>query len=94
MRSIQTKQLKEKLGQVVLFDVREEDEYLEGHVPTAINIPLSVLEQRYLEIEDESYIICHSGMRSMLACQFLEAQGVATTNVTGGTLSWDQELEK
>ena len=51
------KQLKEKLGQVALIDVREEDEYLEGHVPTAINMPLSVLEQRYLEIEDESYII-------------------------------------
>ena len=94
MRSIQMKQLKEKLGQVVLIDVREEDEYLEGHVPTAINIPLSVLEQRYLEIEDESYIICQSGMRSMRACQFLEEQGVATTNVTGGILSWDQELEK
>lgn len=94
MRSIQMKQLKEKLGQVVLIDVREEDEYLEGHVPTAINIPLSVLEQRYLEIEDESYIICQSGVRSMRACQFLEAQGVATTSVTGGTLSWDQELEK
>ena len=62
MRSIQMKQLKEKLGHVVLIDVREEDEYLEGHVPTAINIPLSVLEQRYLEIEDESYIICQSGM--------------------------------
>ncbi|MDC0814949.1 rhodanese-like domain-containing protein [Lactococcus petauri] len=88
------KQLKEKLGQVALIDVREEDEYLEGHVPTAINMPLSVLEQRYLEIEDESYIICQSGMRSMRPCQFLEAQGVATTNVTGGILSWDQELEK
>lgn len=46
MRSIQMKQLKEKLGQVVLIDVREEDEYLKGHVPTAINIPLSVLDQR------------------------------------------------
>ncbi len=32
MRSIQMKQLKEKLGQVALIDVREEDEYLEGHV--------------------------------------------------------------
>ncbi|WP_407350548.1 rhodanese-like domain-containing protein [Lactococcus garvieae] len=94
MRSIQMKQLKEKLGQVVLIDVREEDEYLEGHVPTAINIPLSVLDQRYSEIERESYIICQSGMRSMRACQFLQAQGVEVTNVTGGTLAWDEELEK
>ncbi|BAK58391.1 rhodanese-like domain-containing protein [Lactococcus garvieae] len=94
MRSIQMKQLKEKLGQVALIDVREEDEYLEGHVPTAINIPLSVLDQRYSEIERESYIICQSGMRSMRACQFLQAQGVEVTNVTGGTLAWDEELEK
>lgn len=94
MCSIQTKQLKEKLGQVVLIDVREEDEYLEGHVPTAINIPLSVLEQRYLEIEDESYIICQSGMRSMQACQLLQSQGIEVTNVTGGTLAWGEELEK
>ena len=94
MRSIQMKQLKEKLGQVALIDVREEDEYLEGHVPTAINLPLSVLDQRYSEIERESYIICQSGMRSMRACQFLQAQGVEVTNVTGGTLAWDEELEK
>jgi len=94
MRSIQMKQLKEKLGQVALIDVREEDEYLEGHVPTAINIPLSGLDQRYSEIEGESYIICQSGMRSMRACQFLQAQGVEVTNVTGGTLAWDEELEK
>ncbi len=39
MCSIQMKQIKEKLGQVVLIDVREEDEYLKGHIPTAINIP-------------------------------------------------------
>ncbi len=94
MRSIQMSQLKEKIGQVSLFDVREEDEYLEGHVPTAINIPLSVLEQRYSEIEAGSYIICQSGMRSMRACQLLEAQGIAATNVTGGTLAWDEKLEK
>lgn len=94
MRSIQMKQLKEKLGQVALIDVREEDEYLEGHVPTAINIPLSVLDQRYSEIKEESNIICQSGMRSIRACQFLQAQGVEVTNVTGGTLAWDEELEK
>ncbi len=33
-------------------------------------------------------------MRSMRACQFLQAQGVEVTNVTGGTLAWDEELEK
>ncbi|MDT2726116.1 rhodanese-like domain-containing protein [Lactococcus formosensis] len=94
MRSIQMKQLKEKLGQVVLIDVREEDEYLKGHIPTAINIPLSVLDQRYSEIKGESYIICQSGLRSMQACQLLQSQGIEVTNVTGGTLAWGEELEK
>ncbi len=94
MDSISIEELKEKLGEVPLIDVRESHEYLEGHVPTAVNIPLSQLDEKYKEVESGSYIICQSGMRSMRACQALETQGIATINVAGGTSAWDDKLEK
>lgn len=82
--------------QISIIDVREVDEFAEGHVPGAINIPLSQLESRYQELEKGThhYIICRSGRRSLDACSFLNKKGYDTTNVEGGTLAWTDELEK
>lgn len=81
---------------ISVIDVREVDEFSEGHVPGAINIPLSQLELRYAELEQDThhYIICRSGRRSLDACSFLNGKGYETTNVEGGTIAWTDELEK
>ncbi|MGL4868010.1 MAG: rhodanese-like domain-containing protein [Cetobacterium sp.] len=63
--------IKEK--DVILLDVRTEDEYSEKHVEGALNIPLSELEERVLELEkDKTYItFCRSGVRSKAAILIL-----------------------
>ncbi|MEJ4111940.1 rhodanese-like domain-containing protein [Corynebacterium kroppenstedtii] len=73
-----------------LVDVREADEYTDGHAVGAINIPLSELMGRYQELDFDTpaYIICLSGGRSARACQFLEQNGLDVINVSGGTLAW------
>ena len=76
-----------------IVDVREIVEYKTGHVPTAKNIPLSEIEQRYTEISNGTYIICQSGARSSLACEYLASKGIETVNVSGGTSLWQEELE-
>ena len=73
-----------------LVDVRETNEYVEGHVATAVHVPLSTVPQNVPAFEGEGpvYVICRSGGRSMKACEFLAQQGLQAINVAGGTMAW------
>lgn len=83
-------------GKVNLIDVREIDEFTAGHVPGAVNLPLSELVGRYKElVTDKPYhIICQMGGRSAQACAFLNTEGYDVTNIDGGTSAWMDILEK
>jgi rhodanese-related sulfurtransferase len=80
------------LGNVTVIDVRETDEYTEGHVPGAKLIPLGELVGRVDEVPTDVpvYVVCHSGMRSARATDFLAEAGVDAINVAGGTAAWQQ----
>ena len=72
----------------VVVDVREPDEYVEGHVSGAVNVPLATVPDNLDTFRRNVpvYVVCHSGGRSMRACEFLVAQGIDTViNVAGGT---------
>jgi rhodanese-related sulfurtransferase len=75
---------------VTLVDCREVHEFRAGHVPGAINIPLSLIPVRLNELPPsaELTVICQSGNRSMQACMWLDHQGRASVNVLGGTGAW------
>lgn len=79
-------------GDIALIDVREVEEYASGHVPGAVNIPMSVLPVRVAEIpaDREVHLICHTGGRSAQVAAWLEPQGYQPINVSGGTLAWAQ----
>jgi len=72
---------------VSVIDVREHDEYISGHIPGAIHIPLSTIPVRQTEIDKSitHYLICEVGGRSGQAGKFLEEQGFNVVNVIGGT---------
>ena len=75
----------------LLFDVRTPEEFAEGHVPGAKNLPLQELEERMSEIprdQGEVFLICRSGARSARAGETLAAERYQVTNVAGGTLAW------
>ncbi|ANU27237.1 rhodanese-like domain-containing protein [Planococcus versutus] len=76
-----------------LIDVRETDEVAAGKIPSAIHIPLGLLEFRMHELDKSSeYImVCRSGGRSGQATRFLEDQGYNVTNMDGGMLDWNGE---
>ncbi|WP_424555211.1 rhodanese-like domain-containing protein [Streptococcus agalactiae] len=78
-----------------LIDVREEHEYYAGHIPSAVNFPLSQLTNKFdqLDKDKEYYLVCQSGGRSVRASQFLESKGYKTINVDGGTEAWRGKLE-
>lgn len=75
-----------------LFDVREPDEYAQGHIPGAVNLPLSELAARHDEISGPAVIACLGGGRSAQAAAFLAAQGKRDIhNLVGGTAGWTRE---
>lgn len=88
------------LNAPIVIDVREVDEYVSGHVPGAINIPLSELVGREPEcsLGEIVYVICQAGGRSARACEHLSQQpnlqGIAFINVLGGTGMWIAEDKK
>ncbi|MEI2653675.1 MAG: rhodanese-like domain-containing protein [Microthrixaceae bacterium] len=90
-REIDVEELAERLAEgVVVIDVREADEYDSGHVPGALFVPLSELEQRVDEVPsgEPVLVICKSGGRSMRACNYLAPLGRDVTNIAGGTMAW------
>jgi rhodanese-related sulfurtransferase len=78
-----------------LIDVREVEEVREGKIPTAVNIPLGLLEFRMNELDKkkEYILVCRSGGRSGRAAEFLENYGFNVINMTGGMLSWEGPTE-
>ena len=88
MRSITVHQLRER-SDTPLIDVREAVEFAGGHVPGAVNLPLSTLGNRLDELPDGAFdVICQAGVRSARAVEALEARGYDATNVDGGTGEW------
>jgi len=80
---------------IQLIDVREKEEFLSQHISGSKNIPLSRLAQEInkLNKNKEIILICRSGKRSKLACEFLKEKGYNVKNLSGGILAW-HELNK
>lgn len=77
-----------------LVDVREINEWENGHLDGAIHVPLSNLsaEKNKLDKSQEYYVMCHSGARSAKACQQLAQEGYNVINVMGGISAWRGEI--
>jgi rhodanese-related sulfurtransferase len=71
---------------VVLVDVREPDEFAKGHMPHAINLPLSQLRERYDELpkDRDVWIVCGVGQRAYYATRLLAQHGFHVWNLSGG----------
>ena len=88
MKSITVVELAER-SNTPLIDVRERDEYARGHVPGAVNIPMSEIGSRLDELPGEAFdVICQVGGRSARVVEALESRGYDATNVEGGTGEW------
>ena len=79
----------------LLLDVREPQEYAQGHAPGSLLIPLGQLDQRLAEISQYKdkpvALICRSGNRSAYAQKLLAKAGFTeTSNVEGGMIAWQK----
>jgi rhodanese-related sulfurtransferase len=82
-----------KSGDAVIVDVREKDEWDEGHIPDAIHMSRGTIE---LDVEEKvpnanAMIICHcgGGGRSALAAESLQKMGYKNVrSMAGGLKAW------
>jgi rhodanese-related sulfurtransferase len=91
VREIDVDALAARSARPIVLDVREPEEYEQGHVPGAINLPQADLASRLDEIPQDRplVLICRSGARSLRATQFLRQVGFELVmTVQGGTLAW------
>ncbi len=79
---------------VVVVDVREVEEYAEGHVPGARLVSLATVPRHLDDVPQDFpldrpvYLVCQVGARSAQAAHYLAQRGVDAVNVEGGTAEW------
>jgi rhodanese-related sulfurtransferase len=81
---------------IKVIDVRDPDEYQIAHIKGVPQIPLGSLPQRFTELDpnQQIYIHCKSGGRSMKALKFLREQGFKyVKSVKGGIGAWSDEID-
>lgn len=99
MESITVEELKVLLESNIplcLLDVREEQEYAICHIADSVNIPMSVITDKFdkLDRELDTVVLCHHGMRSLQVANFLENAGFKNVkNVEGGIAAWANVIE-
>jgi len=75
-------------GEVLLLDVREDDEWAAGRAPTAVHVPMGALRQDTVPRDRRVLVLCRVGGRSSAVAAALEQLGYDVANVTGGMLAW------
>lgn len=92
--------LKDKTKNILLIDVRSEDQHKEASIPGAVNLSVEEIKNdpgRFAEYE-QVFIHCNRGGMSQRACDALKAEGFDNVvNVSRGITQWKEEgfeLEK
>ena len=81
----------------IILDTREQDEFDEGHIPGAILIPYTEIENKAEEMlpdKDKLVLVyCRSGRRSKIASESLAKLGYTNVKEFGGIIDWTWALE-
>ena len=81
---------------VIIIDVREVDEYEEGHLINSYNVPLSRIDDiknvENIALDSKIIVYCRSGNRSKTAQTRLEELGYTNVYDMGGISSWPYDV--
>ncbi len=84
-------QKKQSQPDLKILDVRETNEFDIAHIANSVLIPLKLDE---LDRDEEIVVLCHHGVRSMMACRFLAQSGFEKLyNLLGGNDAWSLECD-
>lgn len=85
--------------EVVILDVREQDEYDGGHIPGSVLLPVGTIDQdtaaAVIPEKDTAVLVyCRSGNRSKTASSALAALGYTNIYEFGGINTWPYDIVK
>ena len=83
---------------VLILDVREQDEYDSGHIPEAVLLPVGTISEDTAaaaipEKDSTVLVYCRSGNRSKKAAAALAELGYTAIYEFGGITTWPYEVE-
>ena len=94
----EAKKIMDSEDKFTILDVREQEEYDEGHIPGAVLIPYTSIDSEAEKIltDKEGLILvyCRSGRRSKIAAESLAKLGYTDIKEFGGIIDWPYEVEK
>ncbi|UJL45116.1 rhodanese-like domain-containing protein [Virgibacillus sp. NKC19-16] len=84
-----------KDNDLVVIDVREDEEVAQGMIEDAKHIPLAQIPESKDALDKSKHyvFVCRSGKRSMKAASFMDEQGYQVSNMVGGMLKWEGEVD-
>ena len=92
------KKIMDSSDDYTLLDVREQDEFDAGHIPGAILLPYTEIENKAEEMlpdkDKQLLVYCRSGRRSKIAAEALARLGYTNIKEFGGIIDWPYEVEK
>ena len=95
--AIDAKEIMDTETDYIILDVREQYEYDAGHIPGAILIPYTEIENQAEEkLPDKDKLLlvyCRSGRRSKIAAETLVELGYSNIKEFGGIIDWPYSLE-
>jgi len=82
------------IDNISIIDVRPENAYQKGHIPTALSFPSKNIMDRLNELStDQFYIIyCETGIRAQMVIKKLEKSGYTKLLNWGGYKKWPYPL--
>jgi molybdopterin/thiamine biosynthesis adenylyltransferase/rhodanese-related sulfurtransferase len=96
IREIEPEDLEKRLGELIVLDIREADEFEQGAVPGAVFAPRGLLESSvstHLKSPDQEVVLyCAGGARSALAAKTLQEMGYTKVwSLEGGFTRWKRD---
>ena len=78
----------------IIIDVRSQEEFRSGHIPMAVNVPLTEIQKGKINFPRGRTLIlyCDSGASSLKAARILAEYGYRVMNAVGGIWQYDKEL--
>ena len=95
----EAKEMMDEQEGILILDVREQNEYNEGHIPGAVLLPVGTISEdtaaAVIEDKDTTALVyCRSGNRSKTAANLLVDLGYTQIYEFGGIRDWPYEVEK
>ncbi len=91
---VEAKKMMDNNADIVIVDVRDEEELSEGYIENSVLIPLDTVEssiESKIDKDKTILVYCRSGRRSAMACDIMDNLGYRNVYNFGGIIDWPFE---